>query len=367
MTRHRDEPTPADVGDQIRRLLALDPQGSFRDGVISFVSGVHRNAYNGRFGGATSEGFQLALSLQSLLNAELEPAVPDLGVPGQEVADAPEVVVDAGHDLRSTLLAMVDDTMALRHTKERPGDIDTASLWEWLHLQFLRLPRDQATLWRKEAAMVGQIEPDHTRLVPPCPAADHTGWNGDRELLEQFGHELGRDRLQEYEALLRPLAAVLSVLHRSDDLISGHKNDALTTDVPLSDPAERDAYRQLALRRVRHLGPHRAPDGPRVAALVECDECTRSVLPWPRPAADSWWADRCQDSRSALELLVKQFGVALDFVDAGQYVEHLKDRATIITTRFGESEPGRVLWTLKAGVLSGGQRELGRVLVGNRP
>lgn len=365
MAAHSAETESDDLLVLLEQVLwAHRPEFRFiRDGLSRTMSEIYRTIANRQAEDLSPTDLQRHRQLAKLLQQLLESHPP----PATRPPDPSESTGDPV--LQQRLDALVDATSHHTHAETRPAaGATTAQVWEWLHLQALRLPAAMADRLRADAAAaVGARSSDG--LVPRCDAVNHPGWDGDPELWAKLTEQLTADEVARYHELLEPLAAVLGVLSRSTDILSAHRLDGQKAGIVLTSAEQRLQYVQRAIKAAAKLsgleGPYRFEE------VQECDECTRSVLPWPRPAPGSWWDDCGDRSLVALHGLAQSFDAELEIIRVGQTVDpalrsKLADGRASVFMRVPPADEGRVLWNLAIGYTVDGRGRSGRVLVGER-
>ena len=149
------------------------------------------------------------------------------------------------------------------HAETRPAaGATTAQVWEWLHLQALRLPaadggppaRGRRRGGRR--AILGRARPAVRRGRPP-------GLGRRSRALGKLTEQLAADEVARYHELLEPLAAVLGVLSRSTDIMSAHRLDGQKAGIVLDLREQRLQYVQRAIKAAAKLSGPRGRTGSR--------------------------------------------------------------------------------------------------------
>ena len=285
---------------------------------------------------------------------EIEGAVdPDAAVHVTEATPGPDLdaigLTPVDH-VRGLVDEVNRDPRCLPYVSARrpAADVEPAELWEWLHLQVLRLPRGAGIEVRASALGLAGAEEDG-RLIPSSTAMGHPGWSSDAEVRHQVLERLGAVA-PDWQGLTGLVVDVLSVLRRSPDLVTGHSGWARETDQRLSSDLLRRDHEQIVLDAVSVLAKAPLP----FDAVVGVDEAVRSVFPYPLPAPDSWWAGLGRSSAQILTELAPRFGAEVVVLDPQhpptlQQLDGQLDIPGRVMIRVPRHQAGRFLWQLRLG------------------
>jgi hypothetical protein len=244
---------------------------------------------------------------------------------------------------------------------------DDAGIWTALHWHLLRASEDVAREWRGKAERAAEAA--GTRVVPataagpPLPETEELVPGLTGAIVAPGLRGSGPTTADPLSALAAVAAACSWFAGSSlPGLRHALRSVRLFEVVPLDEPGHAAAYRaEVDRRREVLLAAARTPGPELLKALLDADEAVQSLLPWPPPAAGSWWGrwrrqarDAVRDARRAanlpgqVRLLAGRFAAVHQLTADSLPVEH--------------GTPGEVVVCLRQYATVGGEELKGRVL-----
>jgi hypothetical protein len=244
---------------------------------------------------------------------------------------------------------------------------DDAEIWAALHWHLLRASEEVAREWRGKAARAAEAA--GARVVPatapgpPLPATE--------ELVPGLAGAIVAPGLRGAgPAAADPLAVVATAAaacawfagSNLPGLRHALRSVRLFEVVPLEPPGHAAAYQaEVDRRREVLLAAARTPGPELLKALLDVDEAVQSLLPWPPPAAGSWWGRWRRQARDAVRDARRAANLSGQIrLLAGRFSEIHQLTADNLPVEYGT--PGEVVVCLRQHATVGGEELKGRVL-----
>jgi hypothetical protein len=244
---------------------------------------------------------------------------------------------------------------------------DDAGIWAALHWHLLRASEEVAREWRGKAARAAEAA--GARVVPatapgpPLPATE--------ELVPGLAGAIVAPGLRGAgPAAADPLAVVATAAaacawfagSNLPGLRHALRSVRLFEVVPLEPPGHAAAYQaEVDRRREVLLAAARTPGPELLKALLDVDEAVQSLLPWPPPAAGSWWGRWRRQARDAVRDARRAANLSGQIrLLAGRFSEIHQLTADNLPVEYGT--PGEVVVCLRQHATVGGEELKGRVL-----